>query len=288
VYAAFYAFLASSVAARQLFSTGNWSLAALCAMVATAAFFGWGYLRSRRKFTLPKGKAGITLLIYCSAEGHVDLARDLLEYGAHPDERGEDGFTPLMYAAANCKVDVYATLIRYGADPTLKSTRGKTALDMARDNGFGPAFEQIQLPADVINVQHFPEVSLADHEENLLRALLMQLRVALFALVPLAFLTLHCMIKPPDVLAFVVHDSELLVRGLATLLGITTVWFLVCVIRIASLLNKQWLLWLGITLVPFPFGFFLSYFMLRDASGIALRQSVLRQDVAGVPIGLSG
>lgn len=63
---------------------------------------------------------GHTALMWAAAEGHEDVARLLLDYGAEVDARSIGGFTPLAFAVQEGRPDLVRFLVDAGADPNLK------------------------------------------------------------------------------------------------------------------------------------------------------------------------
>ena len=69
------------------------------------------------------------------SNGHMDIARLLLEQGANVDIRGKNDFTPLHHATYNGNLDMVKLLFNAGADITARNYRGHTPLSCARDGG---------------------------------------------------------------------------------------------------------------------------------------------------------
>ncbi len=69
--------------------------------------------------TLVGATGGMTALLHAAREGHVDVARVLLDGGADIDQVAGDGASPLTLAALNGQFDMAMLLIERGADPDL-------------------------------------------------------------------------------------------------------------------------------------------------------------------------
>jgi ankyrin repeat protein len=67
-------------------------------------------------------------------EGHVDLARMLVECGTDPLAQDEDGWTALHFASRDGHVDLARMLIERGADGSNQNEEGPTALHLALEN----------------------------------------------------------------------------------------------------------------------------------------------------------
>ena len=118
-----------------------------------------------------KNSKGSTILMFCLASGKIELAKELLKYGAladfnfkyadgktalmiailtkdtrfitsiakfrqNFDIRDDYGNTALMYAAGMGMGDLVRTLIEKGADKTIKRKDGRTAADIASAKGY--------------------------------------------------------------------------------------------------------------------------------------------------------
>ena len=66
---------------------------------------------------------------------HADVARLLLDAGAHPDARQASGWTPLHSAAHNGDLELVELLLARGADPAAANDDGVTVLSMAEEGG---------------------------------------------------------------------------------------------------------------------------------------------------------
>jgi ankyrin repeat protein len=79
-------------------------------------------------------ESGETPLICASYNGHVEVVRLLLEYGAKTDIiAGLVNWTALMGASAEGHVEVVRLLLECGANPNIADEDGKTALVMAAE-----------------------------------------------------------------------------------------------------------------------------------------------------------
>ena len=81
------------------------------------------------------GNNGGTPLHLAAQEGHVDLARMLLDKGAEVDARDAKGETPLHRATEKGHTDVAGLLLARGADVNATSKNGATALHWAASEG---------------------------------------------------------------------------------------------------------------------------------------------------------
>jgi len=82
-----------------------------------------------------KSKYGTTPLHWASRDGHVDVARLLIEHGADVAAQREDGSIPLHWASGQGHVDVAQLLIEHGADVTAQTEDGTTPLHEASLRG---------------------------------------------------------------------------------------------------------------------------------------------------------
>lgn len=69
--------------------------------------------------TLVGRTGGMTALLHAAREGHLEVARVLLDGGADIDQVAGDGASPLTLAALNGQFDMSMLLIERGADPDL-------------------------------------------------------------------------------------------------------------------------------------------------------------------------
>ena len=79
------------------------------------------------------GKDGA--LMYASAHGDLELARELVNDGANVNVTSRNGFTPLHRAAQNGHTDVVRWLLQCGADASARSKGKDTPLTLSRQNG---------------------------------------------------------------------------------------------------------------------------------------------------------
>ena len=78
---------------------------------------------------------GRTPLHHASSRGHVDVARMLVERGADVSVQDEDGRTPLHHASSEGHVDVARMLVERGADVSVQAEDGWTPLHQASSEG---------------------------------------------------------------------------------------------------------------------------------------------------------
>ena len=77
---------------------------------------------------------GFTPLMYAAMNGHLEVAKALLEGGANVDARTHDSRTALMLAAKNGRLRIVQLLLRYNADVNLETDAGWTALAFSEDH----------------------------------------------------------------------------------------------------------------------------------------------------------
>lgn len=75
------------------------------------------------------------VLMRAALIGDAAAVRELLDRGAHADERDTMGRTPLMEASFAGHSDTVAVLLEYGADPNATDNAGWTALMEAASKG---------------------------------------------------------------------------------------------------------------------------------------------------------
>jgi len=77
-----------------------------------------------------------TALLYCATGPFPETAKILLDRGADPNTVDSDEhFSPLMHAAAEGHLEVVKVLIAYGADRSLKDVDGDDAASFAAQSG---------------------------------------------------------------------------------------------------------------------------------------------------------
>lgn len=82
----------------------------------------------------PKDNAGYTPLHVACLQGHLEIARILLQYGANHSETALSGYRPLHEAIRNGHVEIVRLLISYGADPCLATYSGQQPISLAEDD----------------------------------------------------------------------------------------------------------------------------------------------------------
>jgi ankyrin repeat protein len=81
---------------------------------------------------------GMTALHYAAREGHLDVAKSLVDAGAHVDLVNGDKYTPLVMAITNGHFDLAQYLVNHGADPNIATNAGLPALYAAIDVQWAP------------------------------------------------------------------------------------------------------------------------------------------------------
>ncbi|KAN0137681.1 Ankyrin repeat-containing domain protein [Lactarius tabidus] len=96
---------------------------------------------------------GNTTLHFAASEGHLEVARMLLERGADVNSQNDEGLTPLRRASQvqrEGKSDIMQLLLDHGADANLYDKRGNTPLHFAASEGHLEAARMLlRLEADV-------------------------------------------------------------------------------------------------------------------------------------------
>ncbi|PLR79861.1 hypothetical protein CVD25_09565 [Bacillus canaveralius] len=87
------------------------------------------------------GETALTLAI---SYDETDFIPTLLEHGADPNLQDEYGWTPLMSAVSMENLEAVKILLEAGADPTLVDSEGMSALDYAKDYGYGEFVELLK------------------------------------------------------------------------------------------------------------------------------------------------
>jgi hypothetical protein len=86
---------------------------------------------------------GETPLDNAALNGHIEIARLLLQNGAEVNVRNNYGNTPLHYAAENGHVDILHLLVENGADLEAQSNYGERALHYAARYGNLPFIQEL-------------------------------------------------------------------------------------------------------------------------------------------------
>ncbi len=91
-----------------------------------------------------KNEKGISLLAEAVRNGHEEIMRLLIDYGADVNEKSDDsGNTPLMDAAAKGNDTMLTELISAGAELNVQSKNGQTALILSVGRGSFPMTEKL-------------------------------------------------------------------------------------------------------------------------------------------------
>ena len=87
-----------------------------------------------------------TALLYCATGPFPETAKILLDRGADPNTvDSNEHFSPLMHAAAEGHLEVVKVLIAYGADRSLKDVDGDDAASFAAQSGHMHVVEYLNL-----------------------------------------------------------------------------------------------------------------------------------------------
>ena len=86
----------------------------------------------------------MTPLYGACQEGHVAVARLLLDKGAEVDRAREDGATPLFAACSHGHVDAARLLLEKGADASRVTKKGTTPLSIAQKKGHSDIVELLE------------------------------------------------------------------------------------------------------------------------------------------------
>jgi hypothetical protein len=86
---------------------------------------------------------GETPLHWAAKNGHVEIARVLLQNGAEVNVRNNYGNTPLHYAAIHGHVDILHLLVENGADLEAQNNGGWRALNLAACHGHLPFIQEL-------------------------------------------------------------------------------------------------------------------------------------------------
>jgi ankyrin repeat protein len=88
---------------------------------------------------LVHAQGGMTPLHFAARQGHIDVARALLDAGVNVNQlKGGDHTSPLLVAAINGQFDLGALLLERGANPNLASDNGVTPLYAALNVQWAP------------------------------------------------------------------------------------------------------------------------------------------------------
>ena len=79
---------------------------------------------------------GTTPLHKASEEGHIDVAKLLIDGGANPEVEDEHERTPLHYAVIGGYEDVIQLLIAHGATTDLEDEDGRTSRHLTTTRGY--------------------------------------------------------------------------------------------------------------------------------------------------------
>lgn len=118
--------------------------------LALASYFGH---RDLVRFLLERGAHAetqvrnenlFTALTGAAAEGHLAIAKLLLDHDAHVNHRYAKGSTPLITAAANGDADMVKLLLARGADPNAADEDGRRPIDRAGERGHGEVVAILQ------------------------------------------------------------------------------------------------------------------------------------------------
>jgi ankyrin repeat protein len=69
----------------------------------------------------------MTALMLATAEGHLEVAKLLLEYGADVNTQNRNGWTALMLATRDGRPEIVTMLLEHGADMNIQYKDGRTA-----------------------------------------------------------------------------------------------------------------------------------------------------------------
>jgi ankyrin repeat protein len=87
--------------------------------------------------------SGSTTLHFAAANGHVEIARLLIQNGAEVNVRSNYGNTPLHLAAIRGQVDVLHLLVENDADLEAQNNYGQRALHCAARYGHLPIIQEL-------------------------------------------------------------------------------------------------------------------------------------------------
>lgn len=92
-------------------------------------------LRRGVRLNVKETSTGQTALMWAISEGHLEVARALVEYGADVSERSTRGFTPLMFAAREGNLEIGRFLVDHGTDVNETSAGNASPLLIATVRG---------------------------------------------------------------------------------------------------------------------------------------------------------
>jgi len=102
------------------------------AMSANIGAAGPGVYRAR---AIPSPSGSMTPLMFAAREGHIEMARLLIDSGARLDARSANGTTPMVVAIVNNHIQLARFLLKAGADPNIADDYHKR----------GPLFAAIEM-----------------------------------------------------------------------------------------------------------------------------------------------
>src|SRR6266404_1964343 len=107
-----------------------------------------------RKFRIAKPQITaieVSLALFAAVDGNcIDLATELLDYGASVDARDRFGARPLSHAAKSGHLEMVDLLLAHGAPIDARNLAGATALYFAAEGGHAPVAQRlIERGADV-------------------------------------------------------------------------------------------------------------------------------------------
>ena len=118
------------------------------ARLTLGAAAGLGLVDAVRTMSRREGSAVSAAFVLACRNGHVDVARLLLDRGAEVDARGFLAATGLHWAAINGHAGTVRFLLEAGADPTLRDERfDADALGWAREGGHEAVVALLDAPA---------------------------------------------------------------------------------------------------------------------------------------------
>ena len=118
------------------------------------------------------GANGLTALHYSAMNGHLEVMKLLIASGARLDAPTNDeyGVTALHMAARTGYLLIVSALVEAGADIHIKEKKGRTALDIARDDGYPDIVELLTNKAEEQRVVTARAEAEAEAEAEAIRA----------------------------------------------------------------------------------------------------------------------